>query len=310
MTLLAAAEALELARGNRLPDLWRMRVGGVPHAVVTVGTEELDVARLASGSLRDALGTSVRVGDVVCVRSGQRVTWRRVLDVRGERAFLRGDVAPFADGWFAAEGAAAAAELLGRVRTRRLDALARVSPSRVVRTNWLAALAIAQAKATKRRLTSRSLHLGDTLRTRLLAPSEWDRVQAFWRRASGRELPLTAPRAAYVVGLFAEDAGGRPSVDLVGVNVQLVTGEESYSAYTMIERGYRGVGGSRLLLDESLRVAEALEIRRVYVHIHARNVPSLAAYRRARFRFSHWWADETDPLLSAERQWRVFERLL
>ncbi len=64
------------------------------------------------------------------------------------------------------------------------------------------------------------------------------------------------------------------------------------------------------MLDEAVRVAEALEIRRVYVHIHARNVPSLAAYRRAGFRFSHWWTDEADPLLSAERQWRVFERLL
>ena len=66
----------------------------------------------------------------------------------------------------------------------------------------------------------------------------------------------------------------------------------------------------RALVDEAIRVAEALEIARVYVHIHARNVPSLAAYHRAGFRFSHWWTDDADPMLSAERQWRVFERML
>ena len=60
----------------------------------------------------------------------------------------------------------------------------------------------------------------------------------------------------------------------------------------------------------------AEEAKRAYdmgasvVHIHARNVPSIAAYHRAGFRFSHWWADDADPMLSAERQWRVFERLL
>ncbi len=97
---------------------------------------------------------------------------------------------------------------------------------------------------------------------------------------------------------------------LVGVNIQLVTGDEAYSAYTMIDRNYRGMGGSRLLLAESLRVVGKLGLRRVYVHIHALNLPSLAAYRRAGFRFHRWWDDVSDPMLSAEYQWRVYERSL
>ncbi len=234
MTLLAAAEALALARVGGLPERWRMRVEGIPEAVLTVGTEQLDVVRMAvgRGPLQDVHGHRLVAGDVVCVRSAQRMTWRRVLAVRGREAFLRGDVAPFADGWFNAHDTDAAAVLVGRVRARALDGVVRLGAANVVRANWLAALALGRMKAAKRRLTARGGDLHARFRTRLLSPSEWPSVQAFWLRASGRELPLVAPRAAYVVGLFAGDGAPHSVEALVGVNVQLVTGEESYSAYT------------------------------------------------------------------------------
>ena len=300
-TLLAPTEAAELALSQRLPDAWRVRVGGTP-AVLTLGVEELLVTSLRRG-LRDASGAKLAPGDVACVRSGSRITWRRVLEVHESEAFVRADVAPFADGWIRTTGPGAL--LVGKVTRRPHDLLAHVNSTRFVHGNWLAALGLARLKAARRRLSGhKKPALRVPFRTKLLAPSEWPSVQAFWLRASGRSLPLGAPRGAYVVGLFADHTR------LVGVNVQLVTGDEAYSAYTMIERGYRDAGGSRLLLDEAIRVAEALDIARVYVHIHARNVPSLAAYHRAGFRFSHWWADDADPMLSAERQWRVFERML
>lgn len=307
-TLLAPAEAAELALSQRLPDAFRVRVGGSP-AVLTVGTEELLVTRIGGErGLCDVTGAPLAAGDVVCVRSGSRVTWRRVLELRADEAFLRGDVTPFADGWIAAVGSSrvrSAAAIVGRVARRPHDLLARVDSARFVHANWMAALALGRVKAAQRRFSRRRRPvLRVPFRTKLLSPSEWPSVQSFWQRASGRQLPLSAPRGAYVVGLFAEHTR------LVGVNIQLVTGDEAYSAYTMIERGYRDAGGSRLLLDEAIRVAEALDIARVYVHIHARNVPSLAAYHRAGFRFSHWWTDDADPMLSAERQWRVFERML
>lgn len=303
--LLAPNEAAELAVANGLPDTWRVRVGGTP-AVITLGVEELLVASLRGDrGLVDVGGTPLLPGDVACVRSGSRITWRRVLEVRDGAAFVRADVAPFADGWLRVTGPGAT--LIGRVARRPQDLLARVSSTRFVHANWLGAMGLGHMKAARRRFAARIKSrpvLRVPFRTKLLSPSEWPSVQSFWQRASGRSLPLGAPRGAYVVGLFAEHAR------LVGVNVQLVTGDEAYSAYTMIERGYRDAGGSRLLLDEAIRVAEALDIVRVYVHIHARNVPSLAAYQRASFRFSHWWADDADPMLSAERQWRVFERML
>lgn len=303
-TLLAPAEAAELALSHQLPDAFRVRVGGTP-AVLTVGVEELLVASVRGDrGLLDVTGARIVPGDVVCIRSGSRVTWRRVLDVRAKAAFVRGDVAPFADGWVGVGGDGPAV-LVGRVARRPQDLLAHVNSTHFVHANWLAAMALGRFKAARRRFGRRQRPvLSVPFRTKLLSPSEWPSVLSFWERASGRQLPLSAPRGAYVVGLFAEHTR------LVGVNIQLVTGDEAYSAYTMIERGYRDSGGSRLLLDEAIRVAEALEIARVYVHIHARNVPSLAAYRRAGFRFSSWWADDADPMLSAERQWRVFERML
>lgn len=305
MTLLAPQEAAQLALSGRLPDAWRVRVGGTP-AVLTVGVEELLVVTVRGPrSLTDSTGVALTKGDVVCILSGPRITWRRVLEVRGGQVFVRGDVAPFADGWLGADPAFGQARIIGRVERRPHDWPARVDSTRFVHANWMAAMALGRFKAARRRFGSRQKPvLRVPFRTKLLSPSEWPSVLSFWERASGRSLPLAAPRGAYVVGLFAEHTR------LVGVNIQLVTGDEAYSAYTMIERGYRDSGGSRLLLDEAIRVAEALEIARVYVHIHARNVPSLAAYHRAGFRFSHWWTDDADPMLSAERQWRVFERRL
>lgn len=303
MSSLAAQEMLALHHEGALPLGWSTRVQAPIEALLNLGNEEVSVRRLTP-DLCDPSGRALEIGDVVCVRSAQRITWRRVIGRRLGTALLRGDTTPFADGWFGGPHGDRRVELLGCIEPRLLDrALANLSTPRALQAQWLMALAIANAKAKKRRLQARARELPLRFWVRRLAVEEWPDVQAFWLRASGRELTLAAPRHAYVVGLFAQES-------LVGVNVQLVTGAEAYSAYTLIERAYRGQGGGRLLIEEAIGVAEELELRRVYVHIHARNVPSLAAYRRARFSFSHWWTDEADPLLAAERQWRVFERLL
>lgn len=293
-------------------DGFRVRVNSTA-ALITRGIEELEVVsvRAGGGHLVDLRGDLVRPADVVALRSGRRLTFRRVLETDGERVFVRGDIVPFADGWLAPNRDRDRAprdgvvSVVGRVRPRAIDRFARIDPSRFVRGSWAAAVAAAHARSVALRAVA--IAFGATSRpdfeVRLMSPSEWPLVASFWRRVRAERSPATAPKGAHVVGLFDRSR-------LVGVNIQLVTGEESYSAYTIVDPNYRGMGGSRLLLDESLRIVDKLGLRRVYVHIHALNLPSLAAYQRAGFRFDRWWEDASDPMLSAEYQWRVYERAL
>jgi GNAT superfamily N-acetyltransferase len=229
----------------------------------------------------------------VCIVSGDRLAWRRVLAVRGDRALVRGDVAPFADGWV--DG------VVGRLVPRRIDRIAAVSPSQWTELGWTTAIAGAHAFRALKRLRSRAHH-APSLTAKPLLPSDWPRVRAFWLHVCGSPMPLQAHPSQHVAGLFLENGA------LAGVTIQIVLGDASYSAYTLVDRRFRGLGGGRRLLEVVVDVARGLGVKLLYAHIDARNLSSIAAHEAAGFRFARWWTEESDPLLAAERQWRVYER--
>jgi GNAT superfamily N-acetyltransferase len=216
-----------------------------------------------------------------------------VLDTRGDRALVRADVAPFADGWLG--------DLVGRVRPRAADRLAALAPWRWTELGWAASCAGAHAFAAYRRLGAQRREV-PAFSARPLSLQDWPRVRAFWLHACGSPLPLRAQPSQHVVGLFV------PGGALAGVNIQIVLGDVSYAAYTLVDRLFRGLGGGRRMIDVALGVARSLGVALVYVHIPARNLPSIAAYEASGFHFARWWSEDSDPLLAAERQWRVYER--
>jgi GNAT superfamily N-acetyltransferase len=229
------------------------------------------------------------VGRAVCVVSGDRLAFRRVLGVSGRQLRLRADVAPFEDLW---DG-----EVVGCVRPRLIDRVAAVDPDRWTRANWRAAVALAHARSARRRLL-RPRHVDYT--TRVLEASEWSRVRAFWKATCGKELHAEPQSAQQVIGLF--DGG-----ELVGANIHLRFGATSYSAFTLVDRRYRGTGGGRKMIEHAVAEARSQRLESVFVHINSRNLPSVRAYRRVGFQDKGWWSDPGDPLAAAERQWLVLE---
>jgi GNAT superfamily N-acetyltransferase len=274
---------IERHQRRALPERWRMTAES-PSGIRVVDGEILDVDR-----------GDPRPGDAVCLVSGRRLCFRRVLAVRGRRVLVRGDVAPFADGWFD--------DVVGRVRPRGVDRFAALAPGPWTEIGWTAAIAAAHAFAGYRHLRSRARDV-PAFSARPLSLEDWPEVRAFWLSACGSPLPLKAQPSQHVVGLFG------PAGTLVGVNIQLVLGDRSYSAYTLVDRRHRGLGGGRHMIDVALGIARAQGVKLVYVHIHARNLPSIAAYEASGFRFARWWTEESDPLLTTERQWRVYECVL
>lgn len=230
------------------------------------------------------------IGRAVCLVSGNRFAFRRVLEVRGRVLRVRGDVAPFEERW---EG-----DVVGCVVPRVLDRAAAISPERWTRAGWCAAMSTAQALQLKR-CFKRPMSV--EFRTELLTAEDWPAVRAFWRRACGRELPVAAQARQHVIGLYH-------GPDLVGANIYLAFGKTAFSAFTLVDRKYRGIGGGSRMLAHAVREAKRREFDSMYVHINVRNLPSITAYRRAGFVRRGWWSDASDPLASAERQWLVFER--
>lgn len=255
-----------------------MRVRVADAGILTWGEEELEIEPIPP-----------TVGAAVCVKSGGRMAFRRVLGIRGRELRLRGDVAPFEDVW---DG-----EIVGCVRPRVVDKIAAVDAERFTRSNWQLAVAMAHALAARRRLQPRRRV---TLATRTLEITDWPRVRRFWREACGEELHVEAHPHQRVVGLFDGE-------QLVGANIHLYFGKASYSAFTLVDRRYRGTGGGIKMIRHSIGLARAEGIESTYVHINARNLPSVRAYRRCGFERKGWWSDASDPLASAERQWLVFE---
>ncbi len=286
--LLSDADVCARHADGTLPARWRM-LGARTSGVLMAEGEELFVER---GRARGGRGALAR-GAVVCVATGGRLTWRRVLAVRKDRVVLRADAAPFAEDW--------TGPVVGRLRPRALDRLAAVAPARWTDLGWAASMAAARAFAVLRHLGERTTD-GPAFSARPLGLLDWPRVRAFWQEACGAPLHVNAQPNQHVVGLFL------PTGALAGVNIQLVTGDVSYSAFTLVDRRFRGQGGGRKMVEIALGEARRLGVGLVYVHIHARNFPSIAAYEACGFHFARWWSDESDPLLSAERQWRVYER--
>ncbi len=232
------------------------------------------------------------VGRAVCVVSGGRLAFRRVLEVRGQELRLRADIAPFEEWW--------GGPIVGCVKARVIDRIAAVAPEVWTRGNWEAALVYARVLAARNRLARRR-HVVFT--SRVLEPGEWSRVREFWREACGRELHAKADARQFVIGLFDGER-------LVGANIHLVFGDQCYSAFTLVDRRYRGTGGGIWMIEHSLRVARERKLASMYVHINVRNLPSIRAYQRAGFVKKDWWTDPTDQLASAERQWFVLEKRL
>ena len=284
MPLLSTEEILDRHEHHTLPPTWRVRAPD-PCGI-----------RVSPGEILEVERAPPRPGDAVCLLSGRRLGWRRVLDTRDDRALVRADVAPFADGWLG--------DVVGRVRPRPIDRLAALAPARWTELGWAASCAGAHAFAAYRRAVVRAgKREVPAFYAQPLAPSDWPRVRAFWLYACGTPLPLRAQPSQHVVGLFV------PGGALAGVNIQIVLGDVSYAAYTLVDRRYRGLRGGRKMIDVALSVARELGVELVYVHIHARNLPSIAAYEASGFRFARWWSEESDPLLAADRQWRVYERV-
>ncbi|MEO8874893.1 MAG: GNAT family N-acetyltransferase [Polyangiaceae bacterium] len=259
------------------PALRTVRVSSA--GILTWGTEELVIDP-----------DPAEVGRAVCISSGGRLAFRRVLGIDGTRLRLRCDVAPFEDVW---EGS-----IVGCVRPRLIDAAAAIDPEHWTSGNWTAAIAYAHALSVRGKF-SRKPRVA-TFTTRMLADIDWPLVRAFWRVSCGDELHVEAQPHQHVVGLF-------DGSELVGANIHLVFGKSSYSAYTLVDRRYRGSGGGSRMIAHAVENARAQNLESIYVHINARNLPSIRAYQRAGFVEKGWWSDEADPLASAERQWRVLE---
>lgn len=284
MTPLVAPPAVALPRipspapaGPVLPASRTLRVSEV--GVITFGAEDfvIDTDRPT-------------VGRVVCVVSGTRFAFRRVLGVDGSRLRLRGDALPFEDRW---DG-----DVVGCVVPRAIDRLAALDPVAWTRGSWDLAMAAARGLQVRRSLTRRPLL---ALRTETLPTERWPDVRAFWARACGRELAATAQPHQHVIGLY-------DGAELIGANIYLAIGATAFSAFTLVDRRYRGIGGGSRMLAHAVREARERGFESMYVHIHARNLPSIAAYTRAGFVQRGWCEDEGDPLATAEEQMGVWER--
>lgn len=282
---LTESEVLTRHRQGRLPARWTMHVA--PAGIVTFG-EHLVLEKIPSGDT-----AHVRAGEAVCMISGSRLAFRRVLGHEGSQLRVRCDVAPFGDLW--------SAPVLARVLPRTIDKVASLAPALWTEGNWQGTMALVHAMALPQKVRKRQARL--PFRTELLGSDDWPRVRAFCVEASGRPLPQEAHAKQHVFGMLLGD-------ELVGFNVCLVSGSSSYSAYTLVHPKYRGLGGARSLIAHAVRFARSRRLDRMYVHIDARNLASIAAYRANGFDFTGWWSDESDPLASAEVQWRVFERVL
>jgi len=273
---LGEREVAERAASRSLPPRWKMLVSEA--GILTLGTEELLIER-----------GEPEVGRAVCLLSGNRIAFRRVLAIGAREMVLRADVAPFEDRWESG--------IVGCVHPRSIDRAAAINPVHFTRTGWYAAIASAHLRSARKRL-QRPRRL--PLTTKALSASDWPRVRAFWKRACGRELPVEAHANQHVVGLFDGAA-------LVGVNIHLGFGATAYSAFTLVDRSYRGCGGGRKMIEHGVAISRERKFENIYVNINVRNLPSIAAYRSVGFRPTRWWSDDADPLASAERQQMVFE---
>jgi GNAT superfamily N-acetyltransferase len=202
------------------------------------------------------------VGALVVLADGDCLAFRRVIDRRGGRSLVRADVAPFADGWFGG--------IVGEVELG--SPLARIAarfPRAVGELGWRGA-----AWSARLRALARPRHL----------PGSFSVTRD---SDEGNSLRFS----------LVSDGGVR-----CGETTLTMRDGAGVSHDTRIATPFRGRGGASWLLAAALREARARSLSRVVAWVHARNLPSLAAYRRAGFRPVGWWRSGEDPLLAAERQ--------
>lgn len=264
------------------------RAGTLPERfTATVRSHALWPA-VASGARVTVTRGAPWVGAVACLASGERLAWRRVIEVRGGAARLRAEVAPFDDGWWR--------DLIGCARAEgTYAALGGAAPSVVTAVAWRAALAWSKARG----LAGKGRGSVPWV-TRVLSAADEGAREAMLLRAYGGRPHGAAPATA--VGLFA------PGGALVGEYHLLVEAERGLSSGMVVEPAWRGRGGGVALARGVLAAARAMGLRRVGCAIAARNGPSIGAHRRAGYADTGRWRTwPDDPLLAAERQWREFE---
>lgn len=280
--LLTDSQVLSASREDTLPSQWRMRVGHtVMHPTLRAGTEIVVVRRRATR------------GRIACLSTGSRVTFRRVLAVDGQRVFVRGDVAPFADGWFA--------NVIGCVDEPASPFLiARIAPVLWTSSAWHLARGVALARAMgvgARPVAAETAGLS----TRTLCATDGDALIALLVESHGgpperysREINL----AASTVGLFS------PNAQLIGrCAVTKGEGDVAESEALVVHPLWRRCGGGALIMRAIVELARGNGARVVRATVAARNLPSRRTLLRAGFRETGRWVRAgDDPLLAAERQ--------
>jgi GNAT superfamily N-acetyltransferase len=124
--LLEERAVIAAARAGRLPPRFRCQL-------------RCALLPFVDGAIVLASAGAPPAGAVACVVDGERLAWRRALAVRGASALLRGDVAPFADGWH---------QPIAHLAPRGpVEAVAARWPRQWTSAGWSAALAWSRARA-------------------------------------------------------------------------------------------------------------------------------------------------------------------
>jgi len=277
LPILAPSEILAATREDSLPG-----------AFSTILATDAMHPTLLRGMTVEVHRRVPRQGNVVGVLASARLTWRRVLDVRGGSFLLRADVAPFVDGWFS--------DFIGvLVERSAVSHMARRAPRLWTEGLWAAAMARSHLAARRRTHRERAW-----FSTRVLTKADADAYAALCRRAyNGSDRRASLMRHHVGLGLFT--AG-----NLVGATLLVPEEDHWLSCSTLVDPLWRGRGGGEVLLRAALAEARRRNELPVLGHVHARNLASMTACRRAGLvPTGRWWRDPVDPLMAAERQWVI-----
>ncbi len=261
--ILTEADVIAGARARSLPPAWQMAVRDGSLRPLHWPGDLLTIARGPG-----------RRGTIVCVVAGdRRIAWRRALDVRGGEALMRGEIAPFTDGWCGG--------VAGHVQARSvLEHVAERFPRGWTGAGWSAAWTIARLRSLRASAPPfRRRKDVIAFSTRPIPPPPGE---------PGRDLSL---------GLYTGDGAMAGSVQLA------YRGGQSWLTKLEIRRAWRGRGGGLMLVKALLAAAAASGIRCVRSYVAARNFPSLSVHERAGFvRTGRWWRDPRDVLRASEYQ--------
>ncbi len=235
------------------------------------------------------------VGDLVCFPGYTKVSWRRVLEVGGDRLRVRGDVAPREDGWIDARLAIGRARPPGMLS---IDTLAHLAPSVWTQGLYQLATLLANARARaahirRRRRAPRS----EPDAIRVLTEADRELYAQFHKERSDSEgvvralpEPCDSPIA---VGLFSGHS------DLVGTQILEWHSKEACYFHTFyVTPSARGMGVGGRMKAFAIATAKIHGAKRARCFVHARNAQSIAANTRAGMRLTGEWLTERDDPLS------------